>query len=149
MNRYEQAADVLLRESGCTVRAYRNANTGTAFTDSADWGIIVPRPRGPVSFGVFAHEVGHQMLHRGPSSKARWVEEVEAEHYALAQFDRFALPGQSRYEELAARHLAYAFRKAVRRGVRPWLIAASQPYWFRCAQEVERASKVEQLLVMT
>jgi hypothetical protein len=111
---YERAAAVLLRESGCTVRGYRSRNTGRAFTRADDWGIEVPRPRGPVSFAVFAHEVGHQLLHRGNGKTGRWLEEVEAWEYALAQFDRFALPGVERARVDAAVSLRYAAAKSLR-----------------------------------
>ena len=114
MNAYEEAARVLLRESGCTVRKWRKANTGTAYTASADWGIETPRPRGQASFAVLAHEVGHQMLHRH-NSKQRWLEEVEAWEYALAQFDRFGLAGREKAEATASRCLGYAVTKALRR----------------------------------
>lgn len=113
-NPYEDAAAVLLKETGCTVREYRRNNTGKAFTKSADWGIIVPRPRGPISFGVFAHEVGHQMLHRF-NSAPRWLEEVEAWEYALAQFDRFELDGKAKSQADAAGSLVWAAAKTEKR----------------------------------
>lgn len=111
---YRVAAEALLRESGCTVRRWRTSNTGRAFTRSDDWGIEVPQPRGPVSFGVYAHEVGHQMLHR-EGSRPRWLEELEAWEYALAQFDRFQLRGIERCRSDAAKSLVYAAAKANRR----------------------------------
>lgn len=114
MNAYEEAARVLLQESGCTVRKWRKSNTGTAYTASDDWGIETPRPRGQASFAVLAHEVGHQLLHRR-NSKQRWLEEVEAWEYALAQFDRFGLAGREKAEATAARCLDYAVTKALRR----------------------------------
>lgn len=114
-NPYEDAAAVLLRESGCTVRKYRTSNTGAAYTNDKDWGIAAPRPRGPISFGVFAHEVGHQMLHRGNGSYPRWLEEMEAWEFALAQFDRFKLAGKEKSRLDAAESLVYAAHKANRR----------------------------------
>ena len=114
-NPYEEAAEVLLRESGCTVRKYRSSNSGEAFTSSKDWGIEVPRPRGPMSFAVFAHEVGHQMLHRGNESKPRWLEEIEATEYALAQFERFRLDGAEEAKKREARNLRHSAKKANRR----------------------------------
>jgi hypothetical protein len=113
-DQFEQAAARLLAESGCTVRRWRSGNSGAAWTEDADWGIEVPEPRGPVSFGTFAHEVGHQMLHRNGSA-ARWLEEIEAWEYALAQFDRFELPGRERTQADAAKCLRYAAAKAERR----------------------------------
>lgn len=136
---YEVAAAALLAASGCTVRQWNKRNVGRAWTEDDDWGIAVPRPRGPVSFGVFAHEIGHHMLHRY-SSEARWLEEVEAENYALAAFDVFKLKGRERYEAVAVKHLTYAFAKAIKRSRRrmpPTLaeeIAAVAPAWWERAK---------------
>lgn len=110
-NAYEEAANALLRETGCTVRKWRKNNTGTAYTKSADWGIEAPRPREPISFVVFAHEVGHQDMHRH-NSAPRWLEEIEAWEYALAQFDRFELDGRDKAEAQGAASLRYAAHKA-------------------------------------
>jgi hypothetical protein len=114
MNRYEDAARVLLAESGCNVRKWRTKNTGAAYTSSDDWGIETPRPRGQASFAVLAHEVGHQLLHRH-NGKQRWLEEVEAWEYALDQFDRFRLDGREQATATANRCVAYAVSKALRR----------------------------------
>ena len=114
---YLSAAEALLRESGCIVRRWRSRSTGIAYTESVEWEIEVPEPRGPVSFATFAHEVGHQMLHRR-NSKPRWREELEAWEYALAQFERFGLPGEDRARADAAKSLARAAEKAVRRSRR-------------------------------
>ena len=134
---YLDAAEVLLRESGCTVLRYRPTMTGRASTKSEMWAIEVPEPRGPISFGVFAHEVGHQLLHRA-GSRPRWREEVEAEEYALAQFDRFGLKGRERYERHAALHLGWTFVKAIRRSRRLAAeILASYPEWWDRAEQVD------------
>lgn len=113
-NPYQEAAEVLLKESGCTVRKWRQNTTGTAYTKSPDWGIEVPRPRGPISFATFAHEVGHQMLHRF-NSTPRWLEELEAWEYALEQFDRFWLVGKEKARLDAAKCLVWAAAKANKR----------------------------------
>ena len=135
-NPYEIAAAVLIRESGCTVREYRKGNSGRAYT-ADDWGIDVPRPRGPISFGTFAHEVAHQLLHRY-GSRQRWVEEVEAEEFAIKCFDRFDLDGRERYEQNATRHLAGSFMKAVRRSGRlAAVIKEKYPEWWRRVGELD------------
>lgn len=105
---------MLLQQSSCTVRRYRTSMTGRAFTRADDWGIEAPEPKGPISFAVFAHEIGHQMLHR-EGRRSRWLEEVEAWEYALAQFERFDLPGQEKAQADAAKSLVYAAAKANRR----------------------------------
>lgn len=111
---YVLAGRELLADTGCTVARWRTTMSGSADVASPCWAIEAPRPRGPISFGVFAHEVAHQVLHRS-TSKPRWQQEVEAEEWALAQFDRLGLPGRDRYEAHAAAHVARAFDKALRR----------------------------------
>lgn len=113
-NPYEDAADVLLKETGCVVRKWRQNTTGQAFTKDADWGIEAPRPRGPISFATFAHEVGHQVLHRRKATP-RWLEELEAWEYALEQFDRFGLAGKDKAQDDAAKCLVWAATKANKR----------------------------------
>ncbi len=115
VNAYLLAGAELLRESGCTVRKYRTSNSGRAFTYSDDWGIEAPEPRGPVSFYVFAHEIAHHMLHRGNGNYPRWLEEIEADEYALAQFARFDLDGYIKARDRAAGYLCYSLWKAARR----------------------------------
>lgn len=115
-NEFTAAAWVLLRESGCTVRKWRSNLTGCAYTRDPDWGIVSPKPTTAAAFSVFAHEVGHQMLHR-VGSLPRWLEEVQAWEYALDAFDRFGLPGREDVERRAERSIGYAFGKAMRRGL--------------------------------
>ena len=112
---FESAGEALLAESGCTVVKWRDSLSGVAKTKSKMWEIEVPRPTTALRFGVFAHEVGHQVL-RHTRRVPRWVEESEAEKYALAQFDRFDLPGKEEYAGSVGRHLAHSYRKAIRRG---------------------------------
>lgn len=138
---YPAAAHLLLRETGCTVRRFRKSNTGIAYTNDDDWGIEVPTPRGPISFGTFAHEVGHQVLHRH-GARPRWLEELEAWEYALAQFERFQLPGVDQARDDAAKSLVYAAVKAHRRQLSAEnlaLMLARYPDW------VWEASNCEQL----
>lgn len=131
--RYEEAAAILLRESGCTVRRYRTSMSGIAWNNDA-WEIEAPAPRGEVSFGTFAHEIAHHLLHmHGAPGRPRWVEEIEAEEWALDQFDRFGLSGRWRYERNAAAHLAEVFRRAIARRVHPDVISRAAPDWWSLA----------------
>lgn len=120
-NRYVRAAHALLAETGCTVRKWRRDLTGCAATGSPSWAIESPKPTTARAFAVFAHEVGHQVLHRGPrGNRPRWLEEVQASNYAVRQagllLDHEA--ALDVWDELAP-SVAYAFGKAIRRGVRP------------------------------
>lgn len=127
---YEQAASELIRRSGCTVRRYRTNLRGTAYTKAEDWGIEVPRPTTAKRFAVFAHEVGHQMLHRSNGDTPRYVEEAEAWEYALAAFDEFGLPGKEDAVALATSAMRYAIAKAVRRKADPDVIRGRIPGWY-------------------
>ena len=151
MNPYEAAAETLIRESGVTVRKWRTTTTGTAYTRDADWGIEAPRPRGPISFGVFAHEVAHQVLHRF-NSTPRWREEIEAEDWALDQFDRLGFLAAERweYERHAARHLAYAFSKAIRRSPRlADTIRREFPEWWELATVHDRYGRLARAVALS
>jgi hypothetical protein len=125
---YAEALDILLRESGCTVRRWRKTNHGIAYTHDDDWGIEIPPARGPVSFAVGCHEIGHQLMHRF-NALPRWLEEIEAEEFALAQFERFELVGVEQARANMAKHLRYAASKAVRRGASALPILTRYPDW--------------------
>lgn len=115
---YLSAARTLLAESGCVVTKWRQKMTGGAYTHSPEWRIEVPEPRGPISYAVFAHEVGHQMLHRKDTRERkvpRWQEELEAWMWALATFERFRLPKVELAKRDCEDSMAYAFSKALRR----------------------------------
>jgi hypothetical protein len=111
------------------VRRWRNNNSGVAFTGADDWGIEIPVPKGPVSFCIAAHEIGHQTRHRRNGKTPRWVEEVEAWEYALEMLERFELPGYKRALKAATRQIDYAFGKALRRGVSMEAISSRFPEW--------------------
>jgi hypothetical protein len=136
-NRYEVAARALLAEHDVTVVGWRSSTTGHARTDGSRT-IVAPLPRGPVSFQVLAHEVGHIVLHTKNGRTPRWVEEVEATEFALAQMERFGFAVSESLYAKAARHLAYSFAKAVRRGADPDAIAARFPIWWEDALRHEK-----------
>lgn len=129
------AAQTLLDETGCEIKRYRKASTGVAYTKSPEWWIVVPRPTTPERFGVFAHEVGHQVLHRF-NSAPRWLEEIEAWEYAEQQVARFELPpiDPRRIE----RCVDYALSKAIRRSSDPEALLAKVPERWRYVVELRR-----------
>jgi hypothetical protein len=126
-NPYEAAGRKLVAKHRVTVRKWRRRNTGTAAPLSRQ--IEAPKPRGPISFAVLAHEVGHVVLHFS-GRRYRWVEEVEAWEFALKQFDVYGLDGVERARADAVKGIAYAFAKAERRGASPSLIAETYPAWW-------------------
>jgi hypothetical protein len=131
------AAQALLDETGVRVRKFRSNMTGISFTHYTE--IEAPYPKTARSFAIFAHEIGHQVLHRDNSSYPRWREEVEAWDFALAQFARFGLKGIRKQQRIATRLIAYAFEKAIRRGVDPRLIHRTYPAWSNRVQKMEAA----------
>lgn len=146
MTKWQQAVDQLIKESGVTVRRWRNTNSGVAYTGADDWGVEIPIPKGPVTFCMAAHEIGHQLKHRGNGKTPRWVEEVEAWEYALAMLERFELPGRPRAVKRATRGVDYAFRKALKRGVPLQAIIDRFPDW---VDEVRRATSNEVYKIAT
>ena len=144
MTKWQLAVDQLIKESGVTVRRWRNSNSGVAYCQSADWGIEIPVPKGPVTFCVGAHEIGHQLKHRKNGKTPRWVEEVEAWEYALAQLDRFELPDKAeRAMKHVVGHLDYAFGKALRRGVTLETINSRFPEWIERIWQATRNEAYE------
>ena len=129
MTKWQRAVDQLIKETGVTVRRWRKSRSGVAYTGSDDWGIEIPDPKGPVSFCIAAHEIGHQIKHRR-NGTPRWIEEVEAWEYALAMLERFGLPDEAgRAMKRATRSLDYSFGKAFRRGVSNATINERYPEW--------------------
>jgi hypothetical protein len=109
--------------------------TGCSYGDTRE--IESPRPKTARSFAIFAHEIGHQQLHRANGSYPRWKEEVEAWEFALAQFKRFGLKGRNKQRAIAVKCIGYAFTKAVKRGANAKTIHATYPRWSKAVQELE------------
>jgi len=107
----------LLDESGCVIYGYHRGVGGFAFR--RDWRIVIPAVSSALRFGVFAHEVGHKMLHHDNGSYPRWLEEVEAWEYAGEQFVRFDLELPDAVLNRADNSIDYALAKAIRRGADP------------------------------
>jgi hypothetical protein len=112
-------AEQLLDESGCIIAGYSKKVAGFAFTNSHDWAIVVPAVSSPMRFAIFAHEVGHQQLHRRNGKYPRWREEAEAWEYAGEMFVRFDLELPDDVVDRADRSIDYALGKAIRRGADP------------------------------
>lgn len=129
MNRYEHAGRALLARHNVDVRKWRTSSTGVASVAARE--IECPIPRGPVSFGVLAHEVGHVVLHQ-QRTKPRWQEEVEAWEFALRAVEDADLGDRAyaRVEADARDSIRYAFQKAIRRGASADLIADTYPTWY-------------------
>jgi hypothetical protein len=132
---WRSAAQTLLDETGCEVIRWRSGMTGRSMTYTAE--IEAPRPKTARSFAIFAHEIGHQRLHRENGKYPRWREEVEAWEFAFDQFTRFGLPGRNKQRKIAVRFIGYAFTKAVRAGADPLLIHRTYPQWSKAVERME------------
>jgi hypothetical protein len=143
MNEYELAGATLLRSERVLVVHERAASTGVSYGDGR---IEAPRARGPISFGTLAHEVGHEVCDHARTREPRWVQEVEAWEYALAQVERFGLKGYERVHVDAARCLAHSFAKAIKRGVDPEKIRERYPTWWADALAHERWPMIERAI---
>jgi hypothetical protein len=146
---WRSAAQTLLDEAGAWWQPFKS------YRGRADWAtdgvtklIGCPEPRGRASFALFAHEVGHLVLHlregrRGP----HWLEEVEVWEFALDAFTRFELPGRDKEHEAIVRHVAWVVNMALWEGVEPRRHQARAPGLGRGdpgepARLVEQASPV-------
>jgi hypothetical protein len=111
---WKTAAAGLLKLSGCEIVNYRTSMRGVAWTKhrSGRWWIAVPRPKSWTSYAVFAHEVGHQMLHRGNGKYPRWREEIEAWRWALDHWGD--LPHYAKAHEHARSCIGYTMWKGIR-----------------------------------
>lgn len=128
MNPYEVAGGALLREYDVEVAGWRSSSSGRAWPSKNQ--IVTPKPKGPISFSILAHEIGHVAFHKCNGRYPRWREEVEAWEFALAQFGRFGLRGEERAYARAVESIAYAFSKAIRRGVAPTAVEDAYPVWW-------------------
>lgn len=125
-NSYASAALDQLDHTGCVVVKWRTGLSGTAWVHSDDWTIAAPKPLRPESFMVFAHEIGHHVLHRRDSNRVgrtprpqRWEQEIEADEYAVACFHEYALPGLDEAIWRLRGHLAHGLAKSLRRTPNP------------------------------
>jgi len=113
MNKYELAGQRLLSDYQVSVKTVRKSMTGVAYMD--DRIISAPAPHRPVSFAVFSHEVGH--IANG-DIKPRWLEELKAWEFSIAQFRRFGFAVTREVKQLMKWSMAFALAKALNRGMR-------------------------------
>lgn len=120
--KYDAMVNELLLEHGIKVRKWRKNSSGIArLTEYRDGRIVrtleSPYPRGPVSAGIFLHEVGHHVIGFG-TYKPRCLEEFKAWEYAMAEMERRGLAINDALRDRVRRSLGYAVGKATRRGLR-------------------------------
>lgn len=129
--KYDAMVNEMLAAHGIKVRKWRKNSSGIARLTEYQDGRIVrtlesPYPRGPVSAGIFLHEVGHHVIGFG-TYKPRCLEEFKAWEFALTEMERRGLTISEGLRERVNRSLRYAVGKARRRGLRE-LPAELLPY---------------------
>jgi hypothetical protein len=103
------AAETLLDRHDIALEKHRKSMSGVALHVG---GIEAPEPRGAKSYAIFAHEVGHKVLHSDNGAYPRWREEIEAWDFALASFSEFDLSGQRKIRPWVAKKIARSVHKA-------------------------------------
>jgi len=112
VNKYEIAGQSLLSEYNITIKTVRKSMSGVAYIE--DRVISAPAPKSPISFAVFAHEVGH--IANG-NIKPRWLEELRAWEFSLSQFKRFGMAISKEVRQEFRWSMTYALAKALNRGM--------------------------------
>jgi len=113
MNKYELASIQLLARENIAIKTVRKTMGGIAYIE--DRLISCPAARGPLSFSIFAHEVGH--IVNGKISP-RWLAELRAWQFSLNCFKEFGF-GISREVKLRMRYsLTFALAKALNRNMK-------------------------------
>lgn len=130
-DRYRLMEREMIDRYGLRVRKWRTNMSGVAWQVTYRDGTVSrliesPRPRGPVSAGIFLHEVGHHAIgfHR---YKPRCLEEYHAWMFSLDQMQRWGLNISKGLENRVHDSLQYAIAKAARRGLKN-LPAELAPY---------------------
>lgn len=121
-DRYDALVEDMKRTWSIRVRKWRSHTTGCAWELRDRGGTVTrmieaPYPRGPMSCVVFLHEVGHHATgfnHGGP----RCLEEHRAWEWALREMHARGFNVTERVRRRREDAMAYAVRKAVRRGLK-------------------------------
>jgi len=113
MNKYEIAGNQLLGRYDVTVKSVRQNMSGIAYLE--DRVISAPAPKSPLSFAIFAHEVGH--IANG-HCKPRWLEELRAWQFSLTCFKEFGFAITREVRWRMKYSLAFALAKALNRDMK-------------------------------
>ena len=110
MNKYELAGNELLKQYNISIKTVRQSMSGVAYIE--DRVISAPAPKRPLSFAIFAHEVGH--IANGRLSP-RWRSELQAWEFSLGCFRRFNLAISKEVKQRMRYSMAFALAKALNR----------------------------------
>jgi len=105
--------------------------------------IEAPRPRTPLSFAIFAHEIGHHLQRAEQASwPSRMEQEDDAWQRAFALMRAHGVPVTERVERRYVEAMRYALAKALRRGAARIPVQferyLDEPYFRRLRARMER-----------
>jgi hypothetical protein len=114
--------DAMISRHDIRVRHWRSAMTGKAWQTLHTDGRVTrwvesPRPRTPLSLGIFLHEVGHHVI-GFDRYKRRCEEEYHAWIWALTEMRRHGVEPDAKLLKRFDLSMRYAVAKALRRGIR-------------------------------
>lgn len=120
--RYDELVRAMKKQYGLRVCKWRASTSGCAwevhYADGSVARLIEsPYPTGPMSCAVFLHEVGHHAIGL-ETYRVRCVEEYHAWAWSLATMRAWGFNVTAAVERRVFESLAYAVRKAKRRGMR-------------------------------
>lgn len=120
--RYDDLVITMKKTYGLRIRKWRSSTSGCAWEVHYVDGTIArliesPYPTGPMSCAVFLHEVGHHAIGM-ETYKPRCLEEYHAWAWSLSTMREYGLNVTIAVEKRMHNALAYAVRKAHRRGLK-------------------------------
>ena len=120
--RYDALVTEMKQAYGVRVRKWRTSSTGCAwvvrYADSTESKLIeAPYPKGPVSCGIFLHEIGHHAIGFN-THRLRCLEEYDAWRWALETMRARGFNVTRALENRMTESVRYAIQKARRRGLK-------------------------------
>jgi len=122
MTDYSRIVKRVCQRYDIRIRRWRTSMSGKAWRVYHDDGRVInwiesPRPRTPLSLGIFLHEVGHHVI-GFEKYKRRCEEEFHVWQWALVAMRRLGLQPDERLLKRVDLSMRYAVAKAVRRGIK-------------------------------
>ncbi|MGC8624177.1 MAG: hypothetical protein ACP5I8_09710 [Phycisphaerae bacterium] len=119
---YDQIVAEMKAQYGISIRKWRSSMSGVAYELHYNNGdvrrmISAPRPRSPVSAGIFMHEVGHHAV-GFRKFRPRCLEEYHVWQWAFEQMRKRAIPVDRRVERHYRRSMYHYVRLAKKRGLK-------------------------------
>lgn len=119
--RFDRIAQQVQLQHDIRIKKWRRSMTGCAWRVYYHDGRVInwieaPRPRSPISFAIFMHEVGHHVI-GFERFKRRCEEEYHVWVWALAEMEKLGVPPDGKVRRRFDLSMQYAVGKALRRGI--------------------------------